>query len=152
MSVDTYHCPGYLGPWHELSVWFSLYSDYHRSAASPSGSLRCFPSIPTNFTRCRISPLLQPPNTWAQVWSCWLSSSFSLPSFVLPNYTWVHIILSSGQGLLPVFSQCSVRAVVSVHVFLMHLWGEIRSTSTYVSTTVSEVASVMSDSLQPSEP
>ena len=44
-----------------------------------------------------------------------------------------------------------MRAVVSVHVFLMHLWGEIYSTSTYFSTTLPEVTSVTSNSLQTSE-
>ena len=55
----------------------------------------------------------------AQIPSCFLSSSFSLLSFVLPSYVGIFLVLSSVQGLLLVFSQCSVRIVPSV--FVMHL-------------------------------
>ena len=55
--VDLQPCPRYERLQHGLSMWFSLYSDCHRSPASPSDSLRCFPSIPTNYIRCRnLSP------------------------------------------------------------------------------------------------
>ena len=53
-------CPslGYVGPWHRLSVWFSLHSEGHRSAPSLSNSLRCFPFVPTDCPDRGISPLL----------------------------------------------------------------------------------------------
>lgn len=68
-------------------------------------------------------------------WSCPACpppSPFSPSS--LPNHAWVYTILSGGQGLLLVFSQCSVTTVLSVDVFLMHLWREMHSMSTYFST------------------
>ena len=70
----------------------------------------------------------------AQVPSHFLSSSFSLLiSFVLPSYARIFPVLSSVQGPLLVFSWCSVRIDPSVDVFLMHLWREITSTSSYSS-------------------
>ena len=127
--VDKHACPGYIEPQHRLSMWFSLYSDCHRSAVSPSSdSLKRFPSVPTAFPRCRVSPLLQLPNPWVEVHSCSLSSFFSLLSFILPSYSWIRIILSSGQGLLLVFSWCSIA---SVDIFLTHSWSKRHSTSTY---------------------
>lgn len=54
-----------------------------------------------------VSPLLQVPHPKVQVQSYLLSSSFSLLSFVLPSHVWIYIILSSGQGLPLIFSQCS---------------------------------------------
>ena len=56
-----------------------------------------------------------------QIPYCFLSSSFFLLSFVLPGYARIFIVLSIVQGLLLVFSWCSVRIVPSVDVFLMHL-------------------------------
>ena len=50
-----------------------------------------------------------------------------------PSYEGIFIVLSGVQGLLLVFSQCSVRTVASIDVFLMHLWREMNSTSTYSS-------------------
>ena len=66
-----------------------------------------------------------------QVPSRFLSSSFSLFSFILPGYVGIFIVLSGVQGLLLVFSWCSTRTVPSVDVFLMHLWREMNSTSSY---------------------
>lgn len=40
------------------------------------------------------------------VWSHSVSSSFSLPSFILLNFAWICIFLSSGQGLLPLLGWC----------------------------------------------
>ena len=71
--------------------------------------------------------------TGEQVLSHFLSSSFSL-SFILPGYAGIFIVLSGVQGLLLAFSQCSVRIVASVDVFLMHLWREMNSMSSYSST------------------
>ena len=69
----------------------------------------------------------------AQIPSCFLSSSFPLLSFILPSYAGIFLVLSGVQGLLLVFSQCSVRIVPSVDVSLMHLWREMNSTSSYSS-------------------
>lgn len=82
--MDMYHYPGYIGPWHGLSVWLSLYSDCHRSAASPSDSLRCFPSIPTSFTRCRnLSPPPAPQHLGTGL--VLLALLLLLPSFFHPT-------------------------------------------------------------------
>ena len=62
---------------------------------------------------------ISPPGT--QIPSCFLSSSLSLLSFVLPSYVGIFLVLSGVQGLLLVFSQYSVRIVPCVDVFLMHL-------------------------------
>ena len=69
-----------------------------------------------------------------QVPSRFLSSSFSLLSFILPSYVWIFIVLSSAQSPLLVFSQCSVRIIAYVAVILMHLWREMNSMSPYSST------------------
>ena len=107
--------------------------------SSSSESLRCFPSVPTNFPVSEgvfpdagTSLLLQlPPGE--QVPSCFLSSSFSLLSFILPSYAGIFIVLSGVQGLLLVFSQYFVTIVPSIDVFLMHLWREMNSMSSYSS-------------------
>lgn len=39
---------------------------------------------------------------------CTFSCSFPLPSFILLSFAWVSIFFSSGQGLLPALSWCSV--------------------------------------------
>ena len=59
-----------------------------------------------------------------------------LPLFlhsVLPGHLGIFFVLSSVQGLWLVFSWCPVRTVPSVDVFLMHLWREMNSMSTYSS-------------------
>ena len=130
-SVDVHPGTGYVGPRLGLSVWFSLYSDCHGSAASPSNSPKCFPFCPNWFLRMWESlPLLQLPQRF-------LSSSFSFLSFVLPRYVSIHKILSSGQGLLLVFRPCSVRTVASIDVFLIHPWREMCPISTYFSAVLS---------------
>ena len=54
-------------------------------------------------------------------------------SFVLPSFAWFSIFFSGGQVLLSTFSWCSASTSVSEGVFLMHLWREMYSTSTYSS-------------------
>ena len=120
---------------------FSLCPVCHRSATSPtSDSIKCFPSVPVYFPvregvspNSGISPLLQLPCPGVQVLSRFLSSSFSLLFSVLLSYPGIFIILSNVQGLLLVYSWCSVRIVASVDVFLMHPWREMNSTSSYSS-------------------
>ena len=41
-----------------------------------------------------ISPFLQLPDPVVQAWSCLLSSLFSLLSFILASYVWLHMVLS----------------------------------------------------------
>ena len=96
--VDVHLHPGYVGPWHRLSVSFSLHSDGYRSP-SLSNSLKCFPSVPTSCPDVGISTLVQLPNPPGTDWSCSLSSSVSLPSFILPSFAWICVFLSDGQGL-----------------------------------------------------
>ena len=79
-------------------------------------------------------PLFQFPHPRVQVPSRFLSSSFSLLYFsILPSYAGIFIVLSSVQGLPLVFSQCSVRIVAFIDVFLMHPWREMNFMSTYSS-------------------
>ena len=98
-----------------------------------SPSERGFPFQRGGFPYFGISPLLQLPCLRVQVLSRFLSSSFSLLFFILPSYAGVFIVLSGVQGLLLVFSQWSVRIVASIDVFLMHLWREVNSMSSYSS-------------------
>ena len=119
--VDLCPCPWYVGPWHGLSVWFSLHSDCHRLAALPSESLKCFLSVPTDCP-LGISPLLQLSYRRGAGSVHPLSSSFSLTSFILPRFVCICVFLSGGQGFLPALSWCSVRSSVFEDTFLLHLW------------------------------
>ena len=100
-------------------VWFSLYSDHHRSAASLSNSLKGLCFVPNCCFAVEISPLLQFLHPQVQVQSHSLSS-FSIPSFILTSFAWICIFLSSSQGLLATLSWCSVRFSSSEDVCLMH--------------------------------
>ena len=59
---------------------------------------------------------------------------FPRSSFMLLSFTWFYIVFSTGQVLLSALSWCSACTSVSEGVFLMYLWGEMYSTSTYSST------------------
>ena len=54
-------------------------------------------------------------------------------SFILLSFVWVYIFFSAGQVLLSAFSWCSTCTSVSEGVFLLYLWREMYSTSTYSS-------------------
>ena len=54
-------------------------------------------------------------------------------SFVLPSCAWFYIFFSSRQVLLLTLIWCSAGTSVSEGVFLMYLWREMYSTSTYSS-------------------
>lgn len=97
--VDVHPHLGCVGPWHRLSVSFLLHSDGYRSP-SLSNSLKCFPSVPASCPDVDISTLVQLPNPPGTDWSCSLSSSVSLPSFILPSFAWICVFLSDGQELL----------------------------------------------------
>ena len=53
--------------------------------------------------------------------------------FILPSFVWFHIFFSTGQVLLSSLSWGSVCTSVSEGVFLMYLWKEMYSTSSYSS-------------------
>lgn len=68
----------------------------------------------------------------AQILSHFLSFSFSLIFyFILSSYMRIFLVFLSVRSLLLVFNQCYVRIVPFVDIFLMHLWGEMNSTSSY---------------------
>ena len=76
---DLCPCPGYVGLWQGLSVWFSFHSNCHRSAASLSNSLKCFSSVPNNCPGLGTDPYfssLIPLSPQVQILSCSPSSSF----------------------------------------------------------------------------
>ena len=58
---------------------------------------------------------------------------FPPSSFILPNFAWVYIFFSTSQVLLFALSWCSACTSVSGGVFLMYLWREMYSTTTYSS-------------------
>ena len=60
--------------------------------------------------------------------------AFPPSSFVLPSFTWFCILFSTSQVLLCTLSWCYACTSVSEGVFLMYLWREMLSTSTYSST------------------
>ena len=64
-----------------------------------------------------------------------LTLLFSPPSsFILPSFAWFCIFFSTGQVLLSALSWCSACTSVSEGVFLLYLWREMYSTSSYSST------------------
>ena len=59
---------------------------------------------------------------------------FPPSSFILLSSAWFYIFFSTGQVLLSALSWCSACTSVSEGVFLMYLWREMWSMSTYSST------------------
>ena len=95
--------------------------------------LKCFFSDSDNHPTVRIRPLLQFPHL-PRAGTVLLTLLFFPPgSFVLPSFPWFHIFFSTGQVLLSSPSWCSACTSVSEGVFLMYLWREMYSTSTYSS-------------------
>lgn len=126
---DLRPCPGCIGLQQGLSVWFSLRSDCHRSAAVLPNNLKCFSSVPSSYPDMGIWPLLQFPTAQVQqVQSC---SPPSLFPFSTSWVLWLYMFLSGGQDLLPVLSWCSASKVYSwsatdrdglhTHLLLSHL-------------------------------
>ena len=58
---------------------------------------------------------------------------FPPSSFILLGFAWVCIFFSTSQVLLSTLSWCSVCTSVSEVIFLVSLWKEMYSTSTYSS-------------------
>ena len=116
MHLDP--CPEYIGLWHGLSVWFSLHSNWHRSAVSPFDRLTCFPSVLVDCPGCgNLTPTSAPSTRGCRSGPTPLPSLFpSLPSS--HRVSRIYIFLSSYQGLLPELSWFSARAFASE----MHSW------------------------------
>ena len=94
-------------------------------------SLKCFSSDSDNCPNVGIGPCFSlvegrssPMNT----------PLFPPSSFILPSFAWFFIFFSSDQVLLFALSWCSAYTSISEGVFLMCLWREMYSTSTYSST------------------
>ena len=111
------------------TVWFSFHLGCHWWAVSLFdlnispvtqtmhlrwGSDCCFSSPPTKGRPCPTNTPALPPS-----------------SFILLRFVWFYIFFSTGQVLLSTLSRCSACTTVSEVVFLMHLWRETYSTSTY---------------------
>ena len=96
----------YVGLWYGLSVWFSLHSDHHRSAASLSNSLTCLHSVPNYCSSVGISPLPQ----FLRLPGCWSRPTHSPPLFpFLPSS--YQVLLGSVYSF-PVFGDsCPLSAV-----------------------------------------
>ena len=95
-------------------------------------SLKCFSSDSDNCPDVGIRPLLQFPHL-PRAGPVLLTLIFFPSSFVLPSFACFYIFFSSGQVLLSALSWCSACTSVSEGVFLMYLWREMYSTSTYSS-------------------
>ena len=113
------------------TIWFSFHLGCNRSAVS--------------LAALNVSPLTQ---TIVLMWEpepCFSSSpaegrssptntpGFHPSSFILPSFAWVYIIFLARQVLLSVLSWCSPCTSVSEGIFLMYLWRETYSMSTYFS-------------------
>ena len=62
-----------------------------------------------------------------------LSSTFPSFSSSFQAVEWIHVFLSSGQGILPLFSWHSVRNAASINVFMRHPWWQMDFMFTYSS-------------------
>ena len=97
-------------------------------------SLKCFSSYSDSCPAVGIGPLLQFSHP-LRAGPVLLTLLFFLPSsFILPSYSWFYISFSIGQVLLSALSWCSACTSASEGVFLMYLWREMYSRSTYSST------------------
>ena len=96
-------------------------------------SLKCFSSDPDNCPNVRVrSPTSVPPLTKRK--SSPTNTTVLPPcSFVLPSFAWFYIFFSGDQILLSTLSWCFASTSVSEGRFLMYLWREMYSTSTYSS-------------------
>ena len=92
-------------------------------------SLKCFSSDPDNCPDVGIRPLLQLPHP-LRAGPVLLKLLF----FLLLSFAWFCIFFSTGQVLLSALSWCSAYTSVSEGVFLVYLWREMYSPSTYSST------------------
>ena len=63
---DFCPCPGHVGLWQGLSVWFLFRSDCHRSAATLSNGFKCFSTVP------KASLVAQMLKNLPAVWETWV--------------------------------------------------------------------------------
>lgn len=117
---DFCPCPEDVTQWQGLPVWFSFLSTCRRSAAVPSDSLKCFPSVPNHCPMWGSDPCFCP-SLPVQAQSRSLSSS-SLPSFILLGFVWVYVLFPCGQGPEPTVRWSSARSSASEDVFLVRPW------------------------------
>ena len=96
-------------------------------------SLKCFSSDSDNCPDVGIRPPLQFPHL-PRAGPILLTLLFFPYFFILPSFAWFYVLFSTGQVLLSALSCCSACTSVSEGVFLMYLWREMYSTSTYSST------------------
>ena len=88
-------------------------------------------SVPNNCPIWGWDPCFSSPTRQGQVQSVFFPTTF----FILPRFGCFYIFFTSGQVFLPTVSWCSARSPVSEGVFLIYLWREMYSTSTYSSAT-----------------
>ena len=119
------------------TVWPSSHLGCHRSAVSLS-ALNVSPLMQTVAPMWGSDPCFSSPTHWGQV-QCCQHSHFPPSSFILPSFVWAYILFSAGQVLLSTLSWCSAFTSVSKGVFLMYLWREMYSMSTYSSTILFQV-------------
>ena len=117
------------------SVSFSFHLGCHSSAVSLSALNVSPPLTQTIAPMWGSDPSFSSPTCQGQVQS-YKHSCFSPSSFVLQSFAWVYIFLSAGQVPLSALSWCSACTSVSEGVFLMYLWREMYSMSTYSSSTI----------------
>ena len=96
-------------------------------------SLKCFSSDSDDSPDVGIRPLLQLPNPPRASPVLLTLLLFPPSSFVILSFAWFCIFFPIAQILLSVLIWCSACTSVSDSVFLMYLWREIYSTSTYSS-------------------
>ena len=60
---DLYPCPGFIGLWQGLSVWFSFHRDCHRSAAALCNSLKCFSTVTNTCPNLGVLPSASVPQS-----------------------------------------------------------------------------------------
>ena len=107
-------------------------------------SLKCFSSGPDNCpqsgdeTPASVSPPAEGRSSPTD------TPVFPPSSLVLLSSVWFYIFFSSGQAPLYALSWCSASTSVSQGVFLMYLWREMYSTSTYSSSILFSPSSVYS--------
>jgi len=115
-----------------MYVWFSFHIGCHGSTVSLL-ALNVSPPTQT-IAPCgdRIPASVPPPAEGRS--SPTNTPVFPTSSFILPSFAWVYIFFFTGQVLLSAFSWCSACTFLFEGVFLMYLWREMYSMSTYSST------------------
>ena len=101
--VDLCPCPWYVGPWHGLSVWFSLHSDCHRLAVYPLKASNAF-SLSQLIAHWGSPPCCSSHTARAQV-----QFTHSPPLFpLLPSF--YHVLCVSVYSFLVAKDSCQLSA------------------------------------------